>query len=1136
MSRWYFIREQAGQLRREALDFINEPASAAISAERILSAVEQLKKVPREPLKTGDSFLDKAVAKLEYNVLWYDAGVDPGVSRYYQAHEYAHLHLGHGACKCSSKDITIGASDDRSVSASGRVEGYSAHEIRERQANIFAQELLLPRHLMRRLFITERTAAEGIAAKVGVNIELVCHQLAFALLTPDLEKGAGRSRGVRKAGLILDQSQRAAAEIPKGPLLVEAGPGTGKTTALVGRILYLLESGVKPESILALTFSNKAAEEMRERLEGVSAAASQMWVGTFHAFGLEILRKYGSRIGLPAKPAVIDTTEAVLILERSLAQLGLSYYQDIREPTRFLPDILGAISRAKDEAVDPNRYLSLSQDMLAKSASKEESERAEKALEVARVYAFYQEYLEENGLLDFGDLIFRSLELLRYHLSVLKELKETFPYILIDEYQDVNRASGLLLKELAGDGEGLWAVGDVRQSIHRWRGAAPENVRLFSSDFAGAKILCLEKNYRSREEIIDVFTSLAPKMSATEGLPFTPWVVARGDDTGSVLFEIADSERAEVLGIAGEIKRQFQAGVPYSEQAVICRTHSILSRIALALEKEDIPALYLGDIFERAEVKDMLSLLSLASETDGKGLMRVSKLPEYNISENDVDALYTYAKKQRVSFPEALKLASSSPSISTDGKAKFALLDEHLRGLHKGTSAWKFLTRYLFVRSAYLQDYLHNQTAKGAQQRMALYRLLQFAHENINLSREKGVDPKLALLRHIRRLEIYGEERALREIPAFAEGIEAIRLITVHASKGLEFTSVYLPTLGGRYFPGPNFHQPCPPPEGMLKGGLTNYHLEEEECLFFVALSRAKDYLCLSHATRYGNLTARASKLLGLIKERLPRKLNGAITWKDSGINPVKTSKTRLLSKRTFLEHELSVYMKCPRRYYYEFERGRNAEADDSAFTRFRRCVLQTLNWLNKERSKGVQLDPADAFSQLAAYWQHDGPVGHANAPLYLTEAETIIKRAVSQTLLPNTQLLAPIWELDTNYGHIKLQPDSVEVKSRSASHCEVTVRRLLIGPGSDYEKQKPIYALYHSAAEKYFPQAERSTEVFYLTDGTTAEVMLDDDQVDRRVKRYEEAILGIQGKNFEPRPNRRDCPRCPHFIICSPD
>jgi superfamily I DNA/RNA helicase len=1106
-------------------------------ASVLLAKAEEMTSLSRIPLPAEHPLLEGGQAMLDWDTIWYNKDVEPWFSLYCQAHEFAHFWLHDIVTVCSGPDVDAEASEDNIPLGIYRVEGYGPHERRECEANVFAREFLLPGDMLRWWFSEEVLSAQDIANKTEMPVEMVSHQLARALLTPEIDPPYEVEPASEE--ISLDESQKRAAHAQRGPLLIEAGPGTGKTRTLVSRILYLLEQGVPSESMLALTFSNKAAEEMRERV-GLAAPteARQIWMGTFHAFGLELLRKFGARVGLASEPEVIDPVDALFLLEQSLTKLKLDHYQNLYEPTTYLRDILGAISRAKDELVGPGRYTELTQTMLASAATPEKVEAAEKAMEVARVYSFYQEHLDRERLLDFGDLIFRSVTLLREHSDVRAVVRATYRHVLIDEYQDVNRASGLLLREIAGEGKGLWAVGDIRQAVYRWRGASPSNMRLFAKDFPEGVTLPLKKNYRSQPAIVAAVSELAPRMLATQGAEFEPWQAHREDAGGRVSLEIAQDGAAEARGIAREIERLRAGGVLYKDQAVICRSHTSLARIATALEKENIPVLYLGDLFERPEVRDLLSLLALACEGDGRGLVRVARFPEYRIALSDVLALRALARNRGVLFPQALRLASNAEMISPEGKEKFALLAHHIAGLCQGRSAWKMLVRYLFGSSCYLRPLLRDGTVSGQQRRLAIYQFLQFAHSQLGRPREKGVDPKLSLLRYVRRLEVYGEERQLRQVPAWADEIDAVRILTVHASKGLEFSAVYLPVLGGRYFPVSRQPQPCPAPEGLIPGVSSDWHDEEEECLFFVALSRARDHLCLSRAQVYGRSSSKASKLLSLISARLPIAVDGPATWKNVG----NQSYDSALKERSVVPQPprakeysvqlLDVYLKCPRRYFYEFVLELSGKRDESAYIQFHQCVYDVLNWVQQERAQSRSVDGRAAQDYLMLIWEARGPIDHPYEPIYREQAELMVERAVSYYPPAQARIARPEFKIMLPHGRVKLTLDHTELVE-DGPESALLVRRIRTGRPSKNEGEKPIYGLYQAAAEQAYPHARRQMQILYLSTNETKEFTLSKKQLAKRLADYDEAIQGILLEQFSPEPNDRDCPRCPHYFIC---
>jgi hypothetical protein len=591
--------------------------------------------------------------------------------------------------------------------------------------------------------------------------------------------------------------------------------------------------------------------------------------------------------------------------------------------------------------------------------------------------------------------------------------------------------------------------------------------------------------------------------------------------------EVAGDLLAEADGLAREIERQRAAGVPYRDQAVLCRSHSYLGKIAGQLERAGVPVLYLGDLFERPEVRDMLALLALACEPDGRCLVRVARFQEYQIPLVDVRALLELARERDVPFPQALELAQEAESISERGKVGLALLALHLNGLCYGSLPWVLLTRYLFDRSGYLRPLLTDASVMGQQSRLALYQFLQFAHEQRPAAPGEPPNPKRRLLHYVRRLEIFGEEKQLRQVPNWAGGIDAVRLLTVHASKGLEFGSVYLPALGQGIFPARRQARPCPPPVGMLTSGGDD-HEEEEECLFFVALSRARDLLCLSRARRYGSQNSGPSSLLLAIADLLPARPDGPITWPSAAPEtaPAADPPPAVVP---FEAETLEVYMRCPRQFFYEFVLGLSGKREDSAYIQFHVCVYRVLRWMADERANGRPADAAAALARLAEVWAEHGPLDHPYEPLYRRSAETMVLRAAGRPIHSRGPAARPEWEVRLPHGRVRFTPDHVE----SLEDGSEVVERLRTGRPSKSELDKDIYALYQVAAREARPQVPRRVQVRYLSTDHVEPVNLSQRTINTRLGRYDAAIVGILREDFPPQPSDRVCPRCPHYFIC---
>ena len=1132
MERWGIVRKLAHTKRAEI-----RPGAADDTASALLAEIARVTQLQPRPVRSGDPLLRGSSATYDPTIpaIWYDRELDPALFVIYLLHEYAHAWIDGLNAACGPEDIDLEPTEDGTSVGANKVEGYSPVERRELQANVFAREFLLPADELRKWYCDDHLKLADIAIRVGVPEAFVFPQLAYALLIPPTPQTSVNSESDKPAiDQGLDCDQKPAAYSEKGPLLVEAGPGTGKTRTLVERIHFLIQDRrVEPKNILVLTFSNRAAEELRERVaKALATEAIDLWTGTFHAFGLELLRKFGNRIGLPPDPRVLDEVAALFLLERLLPKLHLNYYQNLFDPILSLRDILRAISRAKDELTGPEQYRALAEKMRANATEPDAIEAAEKVLEVTRVYSLYQHQLEKEGLLDYGDLIAKSVRLLTDFPDIRKLIQVEYPHVLVDEYQDVNRASAMLLQQLAGSGEGLWVVGDVRQSIYRFRGAAPHNMRAFAEDFPRGRTLPLRKNYRSQPAVLKVLSSLAPKMRAAHGAEFKGWMNARMDEGGEVRLENADNPEAEGKGLAKEIQHQHAGGMVYRDQAVLCRSHGELARVGMILEREGIPILYLGDLFERPEIKDLLALVSIAAGPDGIGLLRVGGFAEYDIPLADILVLIRAADAAQVPFPHALSLAGDLDAISPQGKAGLALLETHLHGLVYGVRPRSMLARYLFDRSQYLMRLLEATSNRAQQQRLAIFQLLEFAAGFDRTSTEKE-DPKRGFLENIRRIEVLGEEKQLSQLPETGLAMDAVRLLTIHASKGLEFNAVYLPNLAKCFFPSTRGHRPgCPPPPGLIPWAASDEDLEEEECLFFVALSRAKDFLCLSRPCQVRGRTSNPSDFLGLISDALPQSPSSPVTWTASeGRTPAKCqSNAQPVEFLTYEQEALDRYRRCPQGYYYQLVLGLRGSREDSAYLRLHRCLRDVLRWAQESSAAGLAVDEASLLQKLDEAWVEQGPIDHPFEPIYRESASAMISNAARKGLISSHAQGRQAIEVPLENGRVRFTPDHQETdKDGNRIYRRLKTKRVKA------KDDDPVFGLYFAAANDG-TGIPYQIEVASLVTGEVIPISLNAKTAATRIGKYVNAIQGILDDAFPPRPEEsRDCPRCSFYFICSP-
>ncbi|RUL81894.1 ATP-dependent helicase [Tautonia sociabilis] len=1118
MSAWSEVRRLARLRHAELAPSTDDLVPATV----LLDAAEALTGVRRCPRPPGDALLDGAEASYDRERLriYYSREIEPALANFYVAHEFGHHWLDGAGASCGSLDLDVATPAEPETSLVGDADPYNPKERTEAQANLFARELLLPRDKLRRRCSDGTHDAAMIASELKVPVDLVMHQMADALLLPadvpeedvDLEERPP------------DESQREAIRAPRGPRQVRAGPGSGKTRTLVGRVVHLLASGEEPSSILALTYSNASAQDLAARIRAaIGPVATAVWSGTFHAYGRELLRKYGEAIGLPLEPTLLDRTDSLMLLEELLPELQLDHYLDLRDPVLKLRAIFGAICRAKDELASPEDYMRHAAAARAGAGDPKELEAADRAIEVARVYAVYEQALRSRGLVDFGDLVARSVELLRAHPSIREELRAAKRHILVDEYQDMNRASGLLLKELVEPGGGPWVVGDVRQAIYRFRGASPLNMSRFGAEFPGACTTDLSVSYRSGGKIVRTFEAFGRKMSTARLSSQGPLAAQRGEEAGEVIYEIASTREAEAFGIANAILARVAAGDRFGNHAILGRTHTILARVAAHLERSGVPCLYFGDFFERPEIRDLLALISLASEPRGVGLLRVAQMPQYAIPPDDIVAVFAWRRAQHVVMLAALRRYAEIDGISDIGRAGLGRIADDLDGVDWPMTPHRFLMHYLFRRGTHLALLLEEASVAGQQRRLAVYQLLQFA---FSFKPPPGTDPKRSFLEHVRRLEILDEEKQLRQVPAGAAGIDAVRLMTIHASKGLEFPNVYIPSLTARHFPSPGRPEECPLPAGLIDPDSLMSRDAEEESLFFVALSRACDTLYLSRAlTNGGASTKNPSRYMAHIAAHLTKALDGPVAWVEEGAaEPAWPTLVARPIDGEWSYRAIETYLECPRRYYYEFALELSGGEESSPYLKFQSALHATLSWMRETTTAEERCDGlGDRFRED---WARFGPQGDAFERLYRQAAERMLKNALDVMggagLATERRATLP-----SSGAVIRCRADHIEASAR-----EIVIRRLKASRLAKKEKAKPRYALWLLAVQCDHPGCNISFEHVSLVNRERQIVAAKPQSLQEQLSAIEAAIEAISAGRFDPRPTSF-CPTCPYYFVC---
>lgn len=607
----------------------------------------------------------------------------------------------------------------------------------------------------------------------------------------------------------LNAQQQNAVKATDGPLLIMAGAGSGKTRVLTHRIGYLMvEKGVNPYNILAITFTNKAAREMRERIQNMmGGAADDIWISTFHSMCVRILRRDIDRIGFSRNFTILDTTDQQSVIKAILKDKNL-------DPKKYDPRaILGSISSAKNELIDPEEYAKAAGGYFEQIASD--------------VYTEYQRRLRKNQALDFDDLIMTTIQLFQRVPEVLEYYQRKFQYIHVDEYQDTNRAQYMLVKLMADRFKNLCVVGDSDQSIYRWRGADIANILSFEKDYKNARTILLEQNYRSTKRIL-----LAANEVIAKNLNRKAKNLWTENAEGNKLFHYrADSEQGEGQFVAGKIKEMVDSGKrKYSEIAILYRTNAQSRVMEEVLLKSNIEYSIVGGIkfYDRKEIKDILAYLRLiANPDDDISLQRVINVPKRGIGSGSVDKIANFAQMHDMTMYQALDaldLIGLSPKI-TKAAAEFRELIRSYEQMQEYLSVTELVEEVL-EKSGY-RDMLKAEKSIEAQSR--LENIDEFLSVTKNF--EDGSEDKtlvafltdLALVADIDKLEDDGTKT------------DSVVLMTLHSAKGLEFPVVFLIGLEEGVFP-------------HSRSLMEEAEMEEERRLAYVGITRAEEELYITNA------------------------------------------------------------------------------------------------------------------------------------------------------------------------------------------------------------------------------------------------------------------------------------------------
>lgn len=961
----------------------------------------------------------------------------------------------------------------------------------------------------------------------------------------------------------LNAAQQAAVTHGDGPLLIIAGAGTGKTTVIARRIAHLITSKrARPDQILALTFTEKAAAEMERRIDLlVPYGFTDTWISTFHAFGDRVLREHALEIGLSPDFRLLTEPEQVIFFQEHLFELPLNYFRPLGNPLRHVQALLKLFSRAKDEDVGPETYAAYTDELARRAAASPDdkalAEQAERQVEIARIYQQYQGLMAKDGKLDFGDLMTRTLGLLREHPLALQQLQERFRYILVDEFQDTNYAQFQIVKLLAAAHRNVTVVGDDDQSIFKFRGASISNILGFRREFPDTETVVLVDNYRSTPDILDAAYRLIQhnnpdRLEYQEGVDkrLTP----RNGDGPAVESMVFQTYQEEADWVAGKIDELVEADAcALGDIAILVRRNSDADPFLRALNMKGIPWSFSGarGLYDREEIRLAISFLRLLADPhDSLSLFHLAGSDIYGIPATDLTLCNAYARRKHRSLYEVLRDLTRQPDalpelsdISPEAIAvATALLDDLHRYLGKAIRevTGRILYEFLMEQPGYGKRLLQSSSPRDHQRvgnLAAFFGLVQRFGEVAPQDRVAGFIPYLTML-----IEA-GEDPPVAEAET-AE--EAVAVLTLHKAKGLEFKAVFLAGLVEKRFPSIDRKEAIPLPDELIRETLPSgdFHLQEERRLFYVGMTRAKQYLFLTRARDYG--TKREWKRSRFLAETLALpKEEEEHPWRGTpeaaigrgapppqiDIDPANRANTPL----NLSHYQIDDYLTCPLKYKYVHLLRVPVLREHTII--YGAALHRAVQAYNNRRIQGQAMSLEQLIETFEAHWVNEGFISREHEERRLQEGRDALARfhafagagqpptSVEKRFrfqLGNDIVTGFLDRVDEREGEIVIiDYKSSSVKDHKAADKEARESR-----------QLSLYALAYRESVGRVPNR---VELHFLTPGgvIVGQAVKKDKDLQQAADRVREAATGIRTGFFQATPGQWICSFCAFRTIC---
>lgn len=745
----------------------------------------------------------------------------------------------------------------------------------------------------------------------------------------------------------LNDEQRKAVVHKSGPLLIVAGAGTGKTTVITNRVAWLvMEEKMKPNEILALTFTQKAAEEMEERVDKLLPFGYEdIWINTFHEFGKRVLEEHAIDIGIDPGFQVLSQTDQYLFIRENLFEFDLDYFRPLGNPTKFIFNLVSHFSRAKDEEIYPEDYVKYAAKL---QGSKElDKDEKKKAGEIAKAYKTYQDLMAKNNFMDFGDLLLYTLKLFRTRPAILKKFQRQFKYVLVDEFQDTNFSQYKVIEFIAKPENNITVVGDDDQSIYRWRGAALTNILNFKKDFPNSKEIVLRTNYRSPKTVVDAAYSaiqgnnpyrLETKLNVSKKLE----TLRSGMKPEFVWQPTIDQEAIDAAKKIVALKKEGKYS--WKDFAILVRANAHAEPFLDVLERNNIPYQFVASrgLYSTPEIIDLISYLKVVDNfMDNISMYRAVSGAIFNFDTADLTKILNYSRKKTISMYESMEALKNSmkPKTQKSIEKLFSLLEKHSKMARTKPISEILLA---FLRDS---DYLDSlQARESLAEEKRFLNIAEFFKHIKNF--EQTAKSKLVkdFINHLELSIEAGEDPAPAEI---TEGPDAVKVLTVHKAKGLEFPVVFVVALVDGMFPSRSKKELLELPKELVDSNLPEEsHDQEERRLFYVAITRSQDRLFLSGSEDVGGKRKRRpSRFVSEIEDDIKEvgsKMQAALFDQKELVKPAEQKeKAKFFLPRKFSFTQLTAFSKCP--LQYKFAHIIKIPTDGSAAQSYGKSIHNTL-------------------------------------------------------------------------------------------------------------------------------------------------------------------------------------------------